>query len=211
MTNLQDIRRDYSKSKLDKKTIENDPFFQFDKWMKEALAGGFLEPPGFVLSTCGKNGMPSSRVLLLKEYDSNGFVFYSNYLSRKGNELEENPKASMLFYWDKFERQIRINGSVEKITREHSDAYFQRRPYTSRLGAWASEQSRELKSRFSLMRKVASLMVKYPKNVPLPDHWGGYRLIPEEFEFWQGRTSRLHDRFSFIKNGDKWEITRLAP
>lgn len=211
MSSLHDVRRDYDKFQLDEKSINRNPLEQFDKWMKEALEGDFLEPTGFVLSTCGADGRPSSRVLLLKEYDESGFVFYSNYLSRKADEMEQNPFASMLFFWDKFERQIRINGKIEKITKEQSDAYFQKRPYTSKLGAWASEQSKPLKSRFTLMRKVARLMLKHPLNVPLPEFWGGYRLIADEFEFWQGRKSRLHDRFQYKLVGSSWEINRLSP
>jgi pyridoxamine 5'-phosphate oxidase len=211
MSDLRDIRRDYSKFKLDKNSIKENPFDQFDIWMKEALEGGFLEPTGFILSTSDNSGRPSSRVLLLKEYNESGFVFYSNYDSRKAIEIEQNPFASMLFYWDKFERQIRIVGRIEKISREQSENYFVKRPYTSKLGAWASDQSKPLKSRFSLMRKVAKLMLKYPVNVPLPDNWGGYRVVPDEFEFWQGRESRLHDRFQYNFENGKWSLERLSP
>lgn len=209
---ISSIRHDYGKFKLDEKTINKNPFEQFEIWFNQALEGDFADPNAFALSTVNGEGKPSSRILLLKGFDERGFVFYTNYESRKGQELQINPNAAMLFFWDKFERQVRIEGRIEKLTAEESNQYFQSRPYTSRLGAWASEQSKVLKSRFSLMRKVAMLMLKYPTNVPLPPHWGGYRLIPEQFEFWQGRPSRLHDRFrySLLPQGD-WQIDRLYP
>ncbi|MBX3044426.1 MAG: pyridoxamine 5'-phosphate oxidase [Candidatus Kapabacteria bacterium] len=211
MEDLSNIRRDYSKFSLDIESINKNPYEQFDIWMKDALAGEFLEPTAFSISTVSNSGRPSSRIVLLKSYDERGFVFYTNYLSRKGVEILGNPYGSMLFFWDKFERQIRIEGRIEKASKEESEAYFSKRPYTSRLGAWASEQSKPLKSRFTLIRKVAGLMLKYPVNVPLPDFWGGYRLIPDEFEFWQGRESRLHDRFKYELIGSEWKIERLSP
>lgn len=209
--NLQDIRQDYNKFKLEESSLRKNPFELFKIWMDEAITGDFYDPTAFVLSTSTKDGKPSSRVLLLKGFNENGFVFYTNYESRKGEELSENPYASMLFFWDKFERQIRIEGSIEKLTTEESDEYFQKRPLASKLGAWASEQSRVLKSRFTLMRKVARLMLKYPVHVPIPPHWGGYRLTPNQFEFWQGRPSRLHDRFQYKLLNDSWDIKRLNP
>jgi pyridoxamine 5'-phosphate oxidase len=208
---LQDIRQDYNKFKLEESSLKKNPFELFKIWMDEAISGDFYDPTAFALSTSDKKGKPSSRVLLLKGFNENGFVFYTNYESRKGTELSDNPYASMLFFWDKFERQIRIEGRIEKLTTEESDEYFQKRPLASKLGAWASEQSRVLKSRFTLMRKVARLMLKYPVHVPIPPHWGGYRLIPNQFEFWQGRPSRLHDRFQYKLSGNKWEINRLNP
>lgn len=211
MEDLANIRRDYTKFSLDSGNISIDPFEQFDIWMKDALKGDFLEPTAVAVSTVNADNKPSSRIVLLKSYDDRGFVFFTNYHSRKGTEISGNPFASMLFFWDKFERQIRITGKIEKIAREDSEKYFQSRPYTSRLGAWASEQSQPLKSRFTLIRKVAKLMVKYPLNVPLPDFWGGYRLIPDEFEFWQGRESRLHDRFQYNLKDNNWDIERLSP
>lgn len=211
MENLTNIRRDYSRFSLDKDSVDKNPLQQFDLWMKDALKGDFLEPTAVTVSTVNKNGRPSSRVVLLKSYDERGYVFYTNYFSRKGTEIAENPFASMLFFWDKFERQIRIEGKVEKISKEESEAYFATRPYTSRLGAWASKQSQPIKSRFTLIRKVAGLMVKYPANVPLPEFWGGFRLIPDEYEFWQGRESRLHDRIRYKLTGNDWLIERLSP
>lgn len=210
MENVADIRKDYSKFKLTENSIDKNPFGQFDIWMKDAIKGDFYDPTAFSLSTVSL-GRPSSRVLLLKGYDERGFVFYTNYNSRKGREIADNPYAAMLFFWDKFERQVRIEGKIELATPEESDKYFGSRPYTSKLGAWASKQSEELKSRFSLMRQVAALMLKYPVNIPRPDFWGGYRLVPDRFEFWQGRESRLHDRIRFDLRGKSWEIKRLSP
>jgi pyridoxamine 5'-phosphate oxidase len=150
-------------------------------------------------------------MVLLKQYDSRGFVFYTNYESRKGKEIAENPYGSLLFYWDILERQVRIDGKIEKISKEESEAYFKTRPYASRIGAIASMQSEILPSRFTLMRKVAELIMKHPVKVPLPPYWGGYRLQPETIEFWQGRKSRLHDRFLYTKENSKWNVKRLYP
>jgi len=209
---LSNLRRDYTKGSFSEKTAKENPFEQFKLWFEEVLAAEMLEPTAFVLSTSTKDGKTSSRVLLLKQFDEKGFVFYTNYDSRKGKEIEENPNAAILFFWDKLERQIRIEGKIEKISEVESDKYFQTRPYTSKLGTWASEQSSPLSSRFKLIRQVAQFMAKYPVNVPLPPNWGGYRLIPDVFEFWQGRESRLHDRLQYNKNENgKWVITRLYP
>lgn len=205
------MRRDYSKAALTENSVDQNPFKQFDIWFNEAIGAEMLEPNAMVLSTSNIEGKPSSRVVLLKNFNELGFVFYTNYESRKANEIDENPNASLLFYWDKLERQIRIEGKIEKVSFEESNEYFQSRPYTSRIGAWASKQSNLLKSRFSLMKDVALLMAKYPKDVPLPPYWGGYRLKPTRFEFWQGRQSRLHDRIQFNFDGDTWKIQRLYP
>ena len=208
---LSQIRRDYTKSSFNERNANPDPVEQFRLWFDDVIESQMLEPNAVILSTATKEGKPSSRVLLLKKFDKSGFVFYSNYESRKGKELEENPFGSLLFYWDKLERQVRIEGSISKISFEESNEYFQTRPYTSRLGAWASKQSSPLSSRFSLIRDVARLMTKYKNNVPLPPYWGGYRLVPSVFEFWQGRESRLHDRirYTFIDGG--WKLDRLYP
>ncbi len=211
MNNLEDIRRDYKKFKLDEDSVNKNPINQFNLWMENAFASESIEPTAFVLSTVNKDSKPSSRVLLLKGIDEKGLIFYTNYESRKGTELANNPNAAMLFFWDILERQVRIEGKVEKLTNAESEHYFKSRPYTSRLGAWASKQSYPLSSRFALIRKVAMLMIKYPINVPLPEFWGGYRLLPEYFEFWQGRESRLHDRIRFQNINNIWNIDRLSP
>lgn len=211
MEDVSQIRRDYKKNKLDEHSVPSEPFSFFDKWMKEALQGSFLEPTAFVLSTVSKENKPSSRVLLLKGYDDKGFMFFTNYTSQKGQNIEANDNVSMLFFWDQYERQIRIDGKVEKLSHEESNKYFQSRPYTSRIGAWASKQSQILKSRFTLMRAAAKYMVKFKTDVPLPEFWGGYRVKPESIEFWQGRESRLHDRIKYINEKEKWEIVRLYP
>lgn len=208
---IQDLRRQYTKSSLTSKNVNKDPFKQFSKWFSEVMSSDFLEPNAMTLSTSTPDGKPSARVLLLKGFDENGFVFYSNYKSRKGKELEKNQYASILFYWDKLERQIRIDGKVEKVTPEESDAYFQTRPYKSRLGAWASNQSSVVESRSEIVKQFLKYMVKFKQHVPLPDSWGGYRLVPDAFEFWQGRPNRLHDRIRYKKIKAGWKIERLAP
>lgn len=208
---LDNLRRDYTKDSFNEKTALKNPFEQFKVWFDDAVNYPMMEPNAMALSTVNSEGKPSSRIVLLKRYDENGFVFFTNYESRKGKELEKNPYASLLFYWDRLERQIRIEGITEKISSEESDDYFQSRPYESRLGAWASKQSEVLPSRFTLIREVAKLLVKYPAKVPLPPFWGGYRLKPDIFEFWQGRPSRLHDRIRYSKRGELWVIERLYP
>jgi pyridoxamine 5'-phosphate oxidase len=191
--------------------VNLNPFIQFEKWFDEAIKAEMLEPNAMVLSTVSNENKPSSRVLLLKKLDDKGFIFFTNYESRKGNEIANNPNASLLFYWDQLERQIRIEGIIEKITFEESDDYFQTRPYTSRIGAWASKQSQLLKSRTILVKDAAFLMAKYKTHVPLPPFWGGYRLIPTAIEFWQGRDSRLHDRIKYELIENEWQICRLYP
>lgn len=208
---LDNLRRDYTMASFNENTALKNPFEQFKLWFDDAVNLPMMEPNAMVLSTVSTEGRPSSRVVLLKRYDENGFIFFTNYESRKGKELEQNPNASLLFYWDRLERQIRIEGVTEKITAEESDDYFQTRPYESRLGAWASKQSQVLPSRFTLIREVVKLLVKYPAKVPLPPFWGGYRLKPDMFEFWQGRPSRLHDRIRYIKDDGLWKVDRLYP
>lgn len=209
---IQSLRRDYTQGKFDESTAKDDPFEQFAEWFEEVLNAGFLEPNAMVVSTVNPEGIPSSRVVLLKKFDKRGFVFFTNYESQKGQEIEANPNVSLLFYWDKLERQIRINGKAEKISKEESEEYFITRPYLSKIGAWASKQSKPLKSRFTLMREVAKLTLKFPIEVPLPPFWGGYRVVPYYFEFWQGRPSRLHDRIAYILQADgTWKKTRLYP
>lgn len=211
LDSISQLRRDFSQASFNEQNADPNPFEQFRIWFEDAIGSKILDPNAFALSTSTIDGKPSSRMLLLKSFDENGFVFFTNYDSRKGQELASNPFASLLFYWDINERQIRIEGKIVKISAEESDAYFQTRPYTSRLGAWASKQSSQLKSRYSLIKDVVKLTAKYTKTVPLPPYWGGYRMIPDRFEFWQGRPSRLHDRILYTKENENWNVIRLYP
>lgn len=211
LDSISNLRRDYSKGKFDITNAIPNPFEQFRVWFDEALHSQMLEPTAMVVSTVSQNQKPSSRVVLLKNYDDTGFVFFTNYESRKGQEIQNNSNAAILFYWDFFERQIRIEGTIEKVNQDDSEAYFNSRPYESKIGAWASKQSQPLSSRFSLIRDVVKLIAKYPKEVPLPEFWGGYKLSPDYFEFWQGRQSRLHDRITYTKTKTGWDLQRLYP
>lgn len=190
-----------------------DPIKQFARWFREAEAAGVKLPNAMTLATATKDGAPSARMVLLKGFDNEGFVFFTNYESRKGRELDENPRAALVFYWTEFDRQVRITGSVEKVSREESEIYFHTRPVDSQLGAWASKQSRVIGSREVLEEKMRELMVRYEGGeVPLPPYWGGYRLAPASIEFWQNRLGRLHDRLRYMlqQNGE-WLIERLSP
>ncbi len=212
MTDLADIRNEYSLRELSEEKIDNDPFAEFGVWMDEALKAKVNEPTAMTLSTVSAEGRPSSRVVLLKGYDREGFVFFTNYNSRKGRELAGNPFAAVNFFWPELERQVNISGLTSKVSAEESDEYFKSRPFTSRVGAWASNQSEKIDSRMSIMMKAAKLLVKYASgNVPRPPHWGGFRIVPDRFEFWQGRESRLHDRICYELVNGKWLISRLSP
>lgn len=191
--------------------ISADPFEEFGRWYALAQETGLVEPSAMSLATCDPRGRPSLRTVLLRGWDGRGFCFYTNYESRKGKELAENPAAALLFYWDKLSRQVRIEGSVQKISFEESDAYFNGRPRGHRLAAWVSEQSRVINGREALEREMERLERRFPDTVPRPPHWGGYRLGAERFEFWQGRANRLHDRLVYRRHGDLWLIERLAP
>jgi len=210
---IEDQHREYQKAKFDEQSLKSKPFELFAEWFKLAENANIIDPNAFILSTSTKDGKPSSRVVLLKSYDESGFVFFTNYESRKGKEISENPNVAMLFFWDDLEKQIRIEGTAEKISEQESYEYFKTRPYTSKLGSWASHQSQPLSSRFKLIREVAKLMAKYPNpnDVPLPPYWGGYRVRPFSFEFWQGRPSRLHDRFLYKPLNGSWQVQRLSP
>ena len=214
MTNkdLAHIRLEYSREELSEEHVDQDPFVQFGHWMDEAIAASASEPTAMCLSTSNTDGRPSSRMVLLKGFDKDGFVFYTNYNSHKGRELAENPFAAITFFWPELERQVRITGRTSKVSAEESDEYFKSRPYTSRLGAWASDQSEPIESKTILVTKAAKLAIKYAAGVvPRPPHWGGYRVVPDMIEFWQGRPSRLHDRIIFELKGDTWKISRLSP
>jgi pyridoxamine 5'-phosphate oxidase len=209
---LENIRRNYKLKSLDTKDVDLNPFAQFNIWFEEMLKSNLIEPTAVILATASKQGKPSARTLLLKSYDETGFVFYSNYESKKGNELAENNNASLLFYWPELERQIRIEGKVEKVTQKESEKYFKTRPFKSKVGAWASNQSTIINSRLTIVKKFLYYLAKFhSKDIPLPPYWGGYRLVPEYFEFWQGRANRLHDRVIYQKTNDSWKIDRLSP
>jgi len=210
---VADMRRTYKLSHLLEGEVAADPLAQFEKWFGEAVKAEVLEPNAMTLATAGADGRPSARTVLLKGWDARGFVFYTNYESRKGAELAANPHASLLFTWLPLERQIEIRGAVERVTRAETEDYFYKRPIDSQLGAWASPQSRVLAGREDLERRIEALMVEHRgRAVPVPPHWGGYRVTPVSIEFWQGRPSRLHDRLRYTRRPDgSWQLERLAP
>jgi len=208
---LAGLRRDYARESLSERDVAADPIAQFEKWFSQAQGAGSVEPNAMTLATSTPDGHPSARIVLLKGVDANGFVFFTDYRSRKGAELESNPHVSLCFWWGELQRQVRVTGTVARASREESDAYYRTRPHGSRIGAWASHQSAPLASREPLEREVARLEKLYPNDVPLPPHWGGYRVTPETIEFWQGRPSRLHDRIVYTREGGAWKIGRLSP
>ena len=205
------LRTDYSLKTLDESSVDRDPMKQFGVWMVEAIHAQVPEPTAMSLATVGPEGRPSGRIVLLKGMDPRGFVFYTNYASRKGRELEARPHAALTFLWKELERQVRIEGPVEKVSAAESDEYYATRPVGSRIGAWASPQSQPIENRDWLEARWAELTSSYGENPPRPPHWGGYRVKAEYVEFWQGRRSRLHDRIAYSRLGNAWEIARLAP
>ena len=211
MTDLTALRKSYERAELDESSAHSDPLQQFALWLQQALDAHLPEPNAMTLATVGANGRPSTRIVLIKGLDARGIVWYTNYDSRKGRELESNPYAALQFHWVELERVVRIEGRVEKVTAEESDAYFASRPLDSRIGAWASPQSQVIASRALLVANAAKISARYVLNPPRPPHWGGYRLVPDSFEFWQGRKSRLHDRLRYRLDGGQWLRERLAP
>lgn len=210
MKSIKDLRTDYKKSKLNVKDLTEEPIILFQQWLSQAITYS-NDANAFVLSTVNSNGVPSSRVLLLRDATEKGFSFFTNYSSRKSKEIEVNPNVCMNFFWPELERQVRINGSISRLSEQESDDYFNSRPYESRIGACCSPQSQVIESREVLENKIQELKKKYPNEVPRPENWGGYTIVPNEIEFWQGRASRLHDRFLYNKEGENWTINRLAP
>ena len=209
---LAALRRDYALATLDERDVDADPIRQFERWFADATAARVPEPNAMTLSTATRDGVPSARIVLLKGVDANGFAFYTDYRSRKGAELAENPLAALTFLWKEIERQVRITGSVSRVSTQESEAYFRTRPPGSRLGAWASHQSAVLASREELEARVQDVIGRFPDgDVPLPPHWGGFRVAPDEIEFWQGRPDRLHDRLLYRRGERGWEISRLSP
>ncbi|HMM86068.1 MAG: pyridoxamine 5'-phosphate oxidase [Gammaproteobacteria bacterium] len=208
---IAELRKSYEKAELDEGSAAADPLQQFHLWLTQAIDGELPEPTAMTLATVGADGRPSTRVVLVKGYDERGVVWYSNYASRKGRELDGNPMAALQFHWVELERVVRIEGRVEKTAADESDAYFASRPLDSRIGAWASPQSEVIASRAVLVANAAKYAARFALHPPRPPHWGGYRLVPDRWEFWQGRKSRLHDRLRYRLEGGAWARERLAP
>ena len=208
---IADLRKAYAYGELDESDASSEPLRQFETWFEQALEAGVPEPNAMTLATVGSDGRPSTRIVLVKGFDARGIVWYTNYGSRKGRELAVNPLAALQFHWVEIERVVRIEGRVEKVDAAESDAYFATRPLDSRIGAWASPQSEVISSRAVLVAQAARYAAQFALSPPRPPHWGGYRLVPDAWEFWQGRRSRLHDRLRYRKDGGRWIRERLAP
>ena len=208
---LHDIREDYSKQELSEYDCADNPLTQFEQWLNQAISAKVNEPTAVNVAAVGADGRPNSRMVLLKEVNPQGFVFFTNYHSRKGQSFAANPFAAMTFFWPELERQVRVEGRIEKLAEAASDEYFESRPYTSRIGAWASNQSEVISGKAVLVAKAAAVGARHPLHVPRPPHWGGYIVIPDRIELWQGRPSRLHDRIQYRLENGVWLKERLAP
>jgi pyridoxamine 5'-phosphate oxidase len=208
---LAALRREYKRARLEPGDLDADPVRAFERWFSEARAAEAVEPSAMALATADEDGGPSVRMVLLKGVDPRGFVFYTDRRSRKGSDLAVNPRAALLFWWPELERQVRVTGPVSRLTDAESEAYFRTRPVGSRIGAWASHQSAVLPDRMTLEGQVAEAEARFGGDPPLPPHWGGFRVAPEEVEFWQGRESRLHDRIRYRKEAGRWVVERLSP
>ena len=211
MTDISQLRKSYERAELSEDASHADPLKQFEQWLQEAISGQLPEPNAMTLATVASDLRPSTRIVLIKGCDERGLTFYTNYESRKGVELAGNPYAALQFHWVELERVVRIEGVVEKISGEESDAYFNSRPLDSRIGAWASPQSQVIAGRSVLVANAARYGAQFLLNPPRPPHWGGYRLVPQEWQFWQGRKSRLHDRLRYALRDGQWQRERLAP
>ena len=209
--NIADMRQEYMRAGLSEAQADPDPLRQFERWFEDAVRAGLPLPNAMTLATVTPSGAPSARIVLLKGVESGGFLFYTNYLSRKGRELEKRASACLLFLWSPLERQVRIDGTVRRVTPAESDAYYASRPLGARLSAWASAQSEAVSSRELLETAMHGTQARYGDNPPRPPHWGGYRVEPQELEFWQGRSDRLHDRLLYRRSGEHWSIERLSP
>jgi pyridoxamine 5'-phosphate oxidase len=206
------LRREYARARLDERDVDPDPLVQFHKWFDDARRAELPEPNAMTLATATPGGVPSARMVLLKAADERGFTFFTDYRSRKGQELEANPHAALVFFWGELERQVRITGTVTRVSREETEAYFRTRPRESRLGAWSSHQSTVLAGREALEARLREVSARHPGDeVPTPPYWGGYLLRPDALEFWQGRESRLHDRVRYHREAGGWRIERLSP
>lgn len=210
-SSIADLRKSYERAELSESASDPNPLRQFDQWLQEAVNAQVPEPNAMTLATVGGDQRPSTRIVLVKGYDERGIVWYTNYDSRKGRQLAGNPFAALQFHWVELERVVRIEGHVEKVSAEESDAYFASRPLDSRIGAWASPQSQVISGRSVLVANAVKYSAQFLLNPPRPPHWGGFRLVPERWEFWQGRKSRLHDRLSYRQEGQQWIRERLAP
>lgn len=209
---IADIRREYARARLDEESVGRDPMVEFARWFAEAQAARVGEVNAMTLATASSEGAPSARIVLLKAFDANGFVFFTDYRSRKGAELEANPRAALVIYWSELERQVRITGPVARTPARESESYFRSRPIGSRLGAWVSHQSLVIPSRAPLESGMREAEVRFSDGeVPVPPYWGGYRVVPETIELWQGRENRLHDRIQYARAGDGWRVERLSP